>query len=198
MGRATGNPKKRPPTPKALPAADAKAGTPETCKECKGRPCKNGKREWFNYGCWCGGDTAPAVDAGIEGKIPPKEGDWDQWVIDNNLPQPEDEVDKCCVTHDLELGRARNESKNPKLGYNSVDPGIAAINARLARCFKKEADNEANGSKGQWFAYRGEKFFNHVSENVNVPSSVSMGDPMGYWSAGADGAATGAAYSVVP
>src|SRR5215207_5239920 len=123
MGGASGS--WDPPNPQAQPTGSAQAGSAD-CVECN--KCKNGTRRGVqDYACWCGGDNAPAKN--IEDKIPANERDWPQFVRDNNLPQPYDEVDRCCMTHDLELGQARQQ--DPSLSFSSRNPRIKAINSRL-------------------------------------------------------------------
>lgn len=168
MGRATGNPNRTPPNPQNQPTGNSAAGSPD-CVECN--KCKNGTRRGIqDYACWCGGDNAPAKN--IEGQIPPNEKDWNQWVKDNNLPQPYDEVDRCCMIHDLELGQARQQ--NPNLSFSSKDSRIAAINSRLSKCFWKQAWNRKNSSVGRGFALDGAAFFKGLSW-YNTPSAGATG-----------------------
>jgi len=143
MGRATGNPRRTPPNPQAQPTGGGGAGS-ENCVECN--KCRNGSRRGIqDYACWCGGDNAPARN--LEDKIPANERDWDQWIKDNNLPQPYDAVDRCCMIHDLELGQARQQ--DPSLSFSSRNPRIAAINSRLSKCFWRQAWNFRNSSVGR-------------------------------------------------
>lgn len=195
MGPGSGANRRLPPPPKTQPADAAAPKSAETCATCKkGKKCTNPKRGWTEYGCWCGGDVAPARDAGLEGQIPADKGSWDSWVTEKGLPEPENPVDHCCMIHDLELGQVRQS--DPNLAFNSTDSRVAGINSRLAKCFGQQKNNDANGSKGKWFAWRGEKFFNFMSNNVNTPAAETMGGDMGYGGIGAGSASTGAMYSM--
>lgn len=191
MGPAPGRP--LPPPPKTTPAGDAPAASSsKPCVACQGRPCTNPVNHWTEYGCWCGGDIAPARDAGLEGQIPQDESTWSKWVDDNNLPRPLDGTDNCCMKHDLELGKLRQT--HPDLGYNSKSPLVAAINHRLAQCFAQHKNDQTGG----WFAWRGEKAMNHLVENDNgglgamsgAAESQSLGT--GFGNVGMGGADTGA------
>jgi hypothetical protein len=122
--------------------------------------CKDGTRRGVqDYACWCGGNNAPAKD--VEGDIPPNEKDWDKFVKDKGLPQPYDEVDRCCMIHDLELGQARQQ--DPSLSFSSRNPRIKAINSRLSSCFWKQAKNSKNSGVARGFALDGAAFFKTLS-----------------------------------
>lgn len=189
MGPAPG---RRPPTPNNLPAPAAKPNTPR-CVACETSLCKNGYRSlsMVNYACWCGGDVAPARN--LESQIPANEADWDKWVADNNLPKPFDGVDRCCMIHDLELGRLRQS--DPSLAYNSNDQRAADINSRLARCFNREKNNMNNRWHARFFASNGEMYFNHLSGSQVTGALATDGADMGYGGLGAGGASSGAMYA---
>ena len=196
MGRATGNPNRTPPNPQAQPTGSTQAGSPD-CVECN--KCKNGTRRGIqDYACWCGGDNAPAKN--VEDKIPPNEKDWDQFVKDQNLPQPYDEVDRCCMIHDLELGQARQQ--DPSLSFSSRNPRIKAINSRLAKCFWKQARNRKNSPVARGFALDGAAFFKGLSWwNGMGGSSGAMataGGGHGFGGVGAGSSSIGATNTLFP
>lgn len=121
------------------------------CKECnKGKPCTKtyAESDLFNYGCWCGADTAPARSK--EKDIPKDAGEWDDWVEKEGLPAPKDGTDECCKKHDLELGRLRHSDPkggNLNLDASSKHPEVYAIHKRLSACFRREAKNKENNDR---------------------------------------------------
>ncbi|MCK6590345.1 MAG: hypothetical protein HUU21_06130 [Polyangiaceae bacterium] len=200
MGRATGNPRRTPPPPQAQPTGGAGAGSGESCVECN--KCKNGTRRGIqDYACWCGGDNAPARN--LESQIPANEADWDQWVKDNNLPQPYDAVDRCCMIHDLELGQARQQ--DPSLSFSSRNPRIAAINSRLSKCFWKQAWNFKNSAVARGFALDGATFFKGLSWYNGIGSGAGATGAMsttgishGFGGVGAGSSSLGATHTLFP
>lgn len=188
---------KRPPKAQPVPAAKEPE---EECKNCI-KKCKHPKREWKNYGCWCGEHLAPAQP--YEKDIPNDKSKYGDFLKEKGLPQPYDPVDECCMIHDLELGAARKE--NPNLAWNSGSMKIAGINARMSACLKSNQYNKANGKWGGTFAgYSGTIFGglavgNTVGAGYNAVTgsgaSANVGSDAGFGSVGAGSAASGASGS---
>lgn len=192
-----------PPAPKEQPKGCDKVKPKKECIECKNE-CKEPERGWVSrvqrYGCWCGGDVAPAkTPKDVEHDIPEvkDKAAWDAYTQKHNMPLPKDAVDECCRMHDLDLAHLR-KTGGSHLNNESVDPRAKAINLSLAECFGKNKNNPDVDCSGQSFAWRGEKMMNHIAETSNTPATV-MGDPMtGFGAAGADGAMTGANGAIMP
>jgi hypothetical protein len=184
-----------PPAPNNVPVTGQPAQSPETCAQCQARRCENGKRGWTEYGCWCGGNVAPAETDALRGRIPDNPAQWDQWVLENNLPQPEDEVDRCCMKHDLALGQLRKHS--PGAGFASPSWRVARINADLTACFARQRMNSNNSVTARRFAARGTIVFAGLTA-WNVPTHLpgaeaSTSSGSGFGSVGANSASTGGA-----
>lgn len=181
--------------PNAQPQPGAQTGADGECVNCI-KKCKKRKLGVTEYGCWCGGDVAPAVDKKVEHLIPPKRSQYDAFLKEQGLPQPYDGVDRCCMVHDLDLGRARQA--NPNAGFSSGSMSVAGINARLAACFAAQSMNPFNDPFARSFAQRGAVFFtgltgwNAGGAGLGALSSTLSGSSAG---AGAAGAATGAGAS---
>lgn len=177
-------PSRLPGPPKTMPVNTPLVEPAETCKDCK-RPKKCEKaqetRGVMNYGCWCGPNNAPAVnkkimnaktnkEESLELSAPKNEAEWDKWIIDNELPQAKDGVDKCCLVHDLELGVARQD--NPNASFSSADKRIARINARLSACFAREGNNKKNGAYGRAYALTAAPLFSDLSGYNSLGASL--------------------------
>jgi hypothetical protein len=106
----------------------------------------------------------------LELSAPKNEAEWDKWIIDNELPQAKDGVDKCCLVHDLELGVARQD--NPNASFSSADKRIARINARLSACFAREGNNKKNGAYGRAYALTAAPLFSDLSGYNSLGASL--------------------------